>query len=184
MAMRARNRFSMSSWLRFNACVFLLTSAPLVTLRVVAVASSQTTPRGNPAKGRALFEASKCFDCHRIGENGSRLGPDLSDIGTLRSLDVLQLAIVAPDDEVLPEHRSVRLVTKDGTAVVGKLLNQDAFSIQLMNAEEQLKSYLKSNLREYAIAEKGIMPSYAGKLTAQQVADIVSYLESLKGEQK
>jgi mono/diheme cytochrome c family protein len=49
-----------------------------------------------------------------------------------------------------------------------------------MDKSEQLKSYLKSNLREHTILEKGLMPSFEGKLTAQQIADIVSYLESLK----
>jgi putative heme-binding domain-containing protein len=139
---------------------------------------------GDAASGRRLVESSQCLDCHRIGETGSRLGPDLSDIGSRRSTDVLRRAIVAPDDEVLPEHRFVRLVTKDGNVVVGRLLNQDAFSIQLINAEEQLRSYLKSNLREHTILEKGLMPSFESKLTAQQVADMVIYLESLKGAEK
>lgn len=155
------------------ASVCVLTALPL----------SQLLP-GDPVKGRALVESSQCFDCHRIGETGSRLGPDLSEIGKLRSSEVLQRAIVAPDAEVLPEHRSVRVVTKDGSQTVGRLLNQDAFSIQLINKDQQLKSFLKSSLREHAILEKGLMPSYEGKLTAQQVADIVSYLESLKGEEK
>jgi len=158
---------------RHVACVCVLTALPLL----------QLSP-GDAVKGRALIESSKCLDCHRIGETGSRLGPDLSEIGKLRSSDLLQRAIVTPDAEVLPEHRFVRVVTRDGTSVTGKLLNQDAFSIQLIDAREQLKSYLKSNLREHAILEKGLMPSYEGKLTAQQIADIVSYLESLKGLEK
>jgi len=141
-------------------------------------------PGGDAASGRRLVESSQCLDCHRIGETGSRLGPDLSDIGSRRSTDVLRRAIVAPDDDVVPEHRFVRLVTKDGTVVAGRLLNQDAFSIQLINADEQLKSYLKSNLREHTILEKGLMPSFESKLTAQQVADMVTYLESLKGAEK
>ena len=141
-------------------------------------------PGGDAASGRRLVESSQCLDCHRIGETGSRLGPDLSDIGSRRSTDVLRRAIVAPDDDVVPEHRFVRLVTKDGTVVAGRLLNQDAFSIQLINAGEQLKSYLKSNLREHTILEKGLMPSFESKLTAQQVADIVSYLATLKGAEK
>ena len=141
-------------------------------------------PDGNPARGKALTESSKCLDCHRIGETGSRLGPDLSQVGTRRSRDLLYRALVAPDDEVLAEHRFVRVVTADGTIIVGKLLNQDAFTVQLMTSDELLKSYLKSNLREHAIQEKGLMPSYEGKLTPEQLADIVSYLATLKGAEK
>jgi len=153
------------------ACISVLSALPLLQLSA-----------GDAIKGRSLVESNKCFDCHRIGDTGSRLGPDLSDVGKLRATELLRRALVAPDGEVLPEHRFVRVVTKDGATIVGKLLNQDAFSIQLMTRDEQLKSYVKSNLREHTILEKGLMPSYEGKLSAQQIADIVSYLESLRGE--
>ena len=109
-------------------------------------------------------------------------GPNLSDIGGRRTLEQLRQALVAPDDEVLPENRSVRLVTRDGAAVTGRLLNQDAISVQLITSSEELKTYLKDGLREYAILDKGLMPSVRGKLTDPQVADVVSYLGSLKAE--
>ena len=83
--------------------------------------------------------------------------------------------------EVIADNRYVRIVTKDGTSVTGKLLNQDAVSVQLMNPKEELKTYLRANLREFTILDKGLMPSVQGKLTDQQVADIVSYLSALKG---
>jgi quinoprotein glucose dehydrogenase len=126
-------------------------------------------------------QSSTCLDCHRIGDAGSRLGPDLSDIGSRRTSDRLLRALVAPDDEVLPENRFVRVVPTDGTAVTGKLLNQDAFTIQLMTPDEQLKTYLKSRLREFTIVQRGLMPSYERTLSAKQVADVVSYLGTLKG---
>ncbi len=161
------------------AYVFGLAALPLLAHSGLPRQSATGATAGGTAERMALLESNKCFDCHRIGERGSRVGPDLSDIGNRRSADQLRRAIVAPDSEVLPQHRFVRLVTKDGTSATGRLLNQDAFSIQLITSEEQLKSYLKSNLREYAILDKGLMPSYAGKLDAQQLADIVSYLGSL-----
>ena len=136
---------------------------------------------GDASRGKALFDSSGCFDCHRIDDKGSRLGPDLSGIGDRRTLERLQQALVAPDEEVLPENRFVRFVTKEGATITGRLLNQDAISVQLINSKEELKSYLRANLRQYAIVDKGLMPSVQGKLTDQQVADIVSYLSSLKG---
>ena len=148
-----------------------------------ATGSQASPPPGEPAAGQLLFQSSKCLDCHRVAEIGSRLGPDLSDVGNRRSTQSLQQAIVAPDAEVLPEHRFVQVITKDGATVVGRLLNQDAFSIQLMNQQEQLASYLKSNLREHTILQKGLMPSFEGTFTPQQLLDIVGYLASLKGGQ-
>ena len=147
----------------------------------VALAQQADTPSGDSSRGKALVESSGCFDCHRIGDRGSRLGPDLSGIGARRTTVRLQQALVAPDDEVLFENRFVRFVTRDGATITGRLLNQDAISVQLINPKEELKSYVRTNLRDYTIVDKGLMPSVQGKLTEQQVADIVTYLSSLKG---
>ena len=126
------------------------------------------------------MESNRCFDCHRIGDHGSRLGPNLSDIGGRRTPDRLRQALVAPDEEVASENRFVRLVTKQGTTITGRLLNQDAFSVQLITPKEELKTYMRSALRESAIVDKGLMPSVQGTLSDQQIADIVAYLASLK----
>jgi quinoprotein glucose dehydrogenase len=136
---------------------------------------------GDEARGKALIESNACFDCHRIDQRGSRVGPDLSDIGTRRTPERLQQSLLEPDDEVLFENRYVRFVTKEGATVTGRLLNQDALSVQVMTPKEELKTYMRAGLRDYTIVDKGLMPSVKGKLTDQQVADIVSYLSSLKG---
>ena len=137
---------------------------------------------GDQARGKALVESNACFDCHRIDQRGSRVGPDLSDIGTRRTPDRLEQSLLDPDQEVLFENRYVRFVTKDGATVTGRLLNQDALSVQLMTPKEELKTYMRAGLRDYTIVDTGLMPSVKGKLTDQQVADIVSYLSSLKGQ--
>ena len=138
-------------------------------------------PAGDASRGKALVESSACFDCHRIGDRGSHHGPDLSDIGGRRTPDRLQQALVAPDEEVLVENRFVRFVTREGATVTGRILNQDAISVQLITPKDELKSYLRAGLREYAIIVKGLMPPTQDKLTNQQVSDIVTYLSSLKG---
>ncbi len=158
--------------LLIGACLAVAGAEPDLT-----VAAAQA---GDPARGKTLVESSGCFDCHRIGDRGSRLGPNLSEIGSTRTPDRLRQALVAPDEEVIPENRFVRVVTKDGVSVTGRLLGHDAVSVQLLDPKEQLKTYLKTNLREFAILDKGLMPSTQGKLSDQQVGDIVSYLSSLK----
>jgi len=164
--MRARRAI----WLMAVAC----------GLSGAATTGAQDAPAGDAARGRALVESNGCFDCHRIDERGSRLGPNLSRIGSRRTATRLREALIDPDAEVIADNRYVRIVTKDGTSVTGKLLNQDAVSVQLMNPKEELKTYLRANLREFTILDKGLMPSVQGKLTDQQVADIVSFLSSLK----
>jgi putative heme-binding domain-containing protein len=164
---------------RARTTIWLMAAA--CSLHGAAAAAAQDAPAGDSARGKALVESSGCFDCHRIDDRGSRLGPNLSRIGTLRTATRLRDALVDPDAEVLGDNRFVRIVTKDGTSVTGKLLNQDALSVQLMNPKEELKTYPRADLREFTILDRGLMPSVQGKLTDQQVADIVSYLSSLKG---
>ena len=65
---------------------------------------------------------------------------------------------------------------------LGRLLNHDLFTVQLLDSQEQLRSFQKSNLREYAFVDSSPMPSYRDKLSAEELADLVSYLVSLKGQ--
>jgi hypothetical protein len=73
-------------------------------------------------------------------------------------------------------------VTKNGAAVTGRLLNQDTFTVQLLDSSEHLRSFSRTDLREFTILNNSPMPSYKDKLTSQELADLVSYLASLKGE--
>src|SRR4051812_19796980 len=153
----------------------------VVTFLVLSGIAVLAQSSSDEARGRALVESNGCFDCHRIDRRGSRVGPDLSDIGTRRTTERLQQALLDPDDEVLFENRYIRFATKDGATVTGRLLNQDALSVQLITPKEELKTYMRATLRDYTVVDKGLMPSVRGKLTDQQVADVVGYLSSLKG---
>ena len=163
--------------MRARTAIWLIAAACSLS----AATAAQDAPAGDAARGKALVESSGCFDCHRIDDRGSRLGPNLSAIGTRRVATRLREALLDPDAEVIADNRFARIVTKDGTSVTGKLLNQDAISVQVMNPKEELKTYRRANLRDFTILDKGLMPSVQGKLTDQQVADIVSYLSSLRG---
>jgi hypothetical protein len=93
----------------------------------------------------------------------------------------LQQALLSPSSVMFPINRPIRAVTKDGRAISGRRLNEDTFTVQLMDDKEQLVSLLKSDLRAYTILTESTMPSFDGKLTPAQLADVVSYLASLKG---
>jgi putative heme-binding domain-containing protein len=141
-----------------------------------------TPSTGDASRGKALFEGKgACLDCHSVSGSGSRLGPNLTEIGQTRRAVELERSLVDPDAEIRPENRVVRAVAKDGTAVTGRLLNQDTFSIQLIDANERLQLIDKSTLREFSILKTSTMPSYRGKLSQQELADLVRYLSSLRG---
>lgn len=142
-----------------------------------------TSAAGDPARGAALFQGKgDCMSCHRIGTNGSRLGPDLTEIGRLRRSAELERSIVDPDAEIAPQNRFARVVTQDGTTVTGRLLNHDAFTVLLMDNKEQLRAFDRTTLREFTIDDKhSTMPSYRGRLSDREISDLVSYLAKQKG---
>jgi cytochrome c oxidase cbb3-type subunit 3 len=145
-----------------------------------AATGTSTAVAGDAAHGQTIFEGKGgCLGCHRVGEKGSHTGPGLNGIGG-RPADYLQKSILDPNETVAPQNRYVRAVKRDGTVVIGRRLNEDTHTIQLIDDKERLVSLDKSQLRELTIQKTSPMPSYQGKLSAQEVADLVAYLQTLR----
>lgn len=138
---------------------------------------------GDAARGKALFEGKgKCLDCHRVNNNGSRRAPNLSDIGVVRSAGSIERSLLAPNDQMMPINRPVHVVTKEGKPIDGRRLNEDTYTVQMADGDGRLYSLVKADLREFKISTKSDMPSYEGKFTSAELADVVAYLLSLKGQ--
>jgi putative heme-binding domain-containing protein len=137
---------------------------------------------GDMGRGRAVVDGKGgCASCHRIGAQGSRVAPDLSDIGATRSAASLLRSLTEPTSQMMPINRPVRAVTRDGKVINGRRLNEDTYTVQLIDAQERLVSLTKSDLAEYTIATVSPMPSFRDRLTPDEIADVVAYLLSLKG---
>jgi putative heme-binding domain-containing protein len=150
-------------------------------LRSVAASKRSTSASGDAVRGKALFDGKgACVTCHAVNGVGGRLGPELTRIGQVRRAVELEQSMLEPGSEVLPTNRFYRAVTRDGTTVTGRLLNHDTFTVQLLDAKEQLRSFVKADLEEHGFV-RSPMPSVKGSLSSQEVADVVSYLVSLKG---
>jgi putative heme-binding domain-containing protein len=135
---------------------------------------------GDASRGRAIYASRNCARCHRIGATGSRVAPDLTDIGAVRSAASLVRSITDPDSQMFPINRPVRVVTRDGTVVNGRRLNEDTYTVQLIDDNERLLSFVKSDLREMTVLTTSPMPTYRALSDAER-ADLVAYLLSLKG---
>jgi putative heme-binding domain-containing protein len=150
-------------------------------LRSAAESRKNVAVGGDAARGKTIFDGKgDCATCHRVNGVGSRVGPDLSRVGQLRRTIELEQSLLDPAAEVLPANRFYRVTTKDGVSATGRLLNHDTFTVQLLDSKEQLRSFVKSDLKEYGFVATP-MPSYKGRLNAQETADVLSYLVSLKG---
>jgi putative heme-binding domain-containing protein len=142
--------------------------------------SRQTNP-GDVVRGRQVFEGKgACLDCHRVNGRGSRLGPDLSEVGELRRPADIEQSLVDPGAVVLAQNRVITVSTRDGKTIRGRLLNQDTASIQMLGQDEKPVSIARAALRSIT-DEKSIMPSFKDRLDARELADVVSYLMTLKG---
>ncbi len=135
---------------------------------------------GDPARGKALFEGKGgCSNCHRVGGVGPRTAPDLSNIGAIRTPASLQRNLLDPATALLPINRPVRLVTRNEETIVGRRLNEDTYTVQIIDSQERLRSLKKTDLISYEISDQ---PSkQATTMSSEEVADVIGYLLTLRG---
>jgi len=135
---------------------------------------------GDAGRGRALFTGrGECMDCHMVNGEGSVLGPDLSSIALVRSSAELEASLVEPDAVVQPDNRFYTVQTNDGEQISGRLLNHDAFTVQLLDENERLRSFTRTDLQAWGFSAPG-MPSLAQNFNEQEIADLVAYLATLR----
>lgn len=138
---------------------------------------------GDAVRGRTLFEGKgRCASCHRVNGTGPRLAPDLSDIGALRSPAQFERSLTEPVEQMMPINRPVRIVTRDGRTILGRRLNEDTYTVQLIDQGERLLSIDKAEIREFEIGKTSPMPRATDVLSRDELADVVGYLVSLRGQ--
>jgi putative heme-binding domain-containing protein len=136
---------------------------------------------GDAARGKIVFDGKgNCGACHRVRGRGPRVAPDLSDIGASRTPAALQRSLRDPSGAMLPINRPVRVVMRDGRAINGRRLNEDTYTVQIIDDRERLMSLSKSDIRNLEVSTVSTMPSYASTLTPDEQADLVAYLLSLR----
>src|ERR1700682_4331707 len=116
---------------------------------------------GNSQHGKQLFYGdANCSGCHMVEGKGGRLGPDLTGVGDARAVDYIvdsvryprhRLAQGLPEvtKEFPQEYETVTAVTSDGNEITGVTLNEDSFSVQLMDAGEHIYLLERDKLRSF-----------------------------------
>jgi putative heme-binding domain-containing protein len=137
---------------------------------------------GDRMNGEKIFWGKgSCGACHRVTGKGGRLGPDLTTAGRMRSLAYLKESLTDPDATLSPGYNTITVVTKDGKTIKGVQKGYDGFSAQFMDAGENIRSYLREDVKSMRREFKSMMP--ATKLPEKEMNDLLVYLVSLRGGQ-
>jgi cytochrome c oxidase cbb3-type subunit III len=142
------------------------------------------TPIGDARHGEQLFFGdANCSLCHMVAGRGGRLGPELTRVGAARSRAYLIDSIREPSKNISDErYYSATAVTRDGKQLQGVPMNEDAFTVQLMDTDEKIHSLVKKDLKSYKVERKSPMPIYnEDLLSTKDMNDVVAYMETLRG---
>ena len=140
-------------------------------------------PNADPQRGRELFlhpKGAGCLKCHRMENRGTVLAPDLSDIGTrAKSPQVLMESILDPSRVITEGFAQQNVVTTAGKVYSGSVLEETGRMIRLADSEGRVTTIAKGEIEERIGTKISPMPSGFGRLlTAQQIADIVAWLQT------
>ncbi|WP_348267899.1 c-type cytochrome [Edaphobacter paludis] len=130
-------------------------------------------------QAKSLITQNDCLACHRIQEQGGYTGPALNSVGARHTPDEIRAAIVSPKPTLDPSNDLVRLTTADGKTLTGRILSQDDHNVQVIDTSGKVTTYSKPELSQFTIIDTNPMPSYEGRITGDDLNDLVRYLGSL-----
>jgi cytochrome c oxidase cbb3-type subunit III len=155
------------------------------------VEKKPTANAGNAAHGRELFYGdAACSTCHMVNGKGGRMGPDLTSAGAGRSMDYLIESIRNPSQrlaqgiseamkEFSQEYITARVVDAAGQKFEGVVLNEDNFTLQMIDMREQLHLFEKDKLRSLNESRESLMPVYApDQLPDKDLQDLIAFLQA------
>lgn len=139
---------------------------------------------GDVDDGRALFlhqSGVQCRECHRVGEHGKEVGPNLDQIGKKYTRGQLLTSILEPSRNVDAKYMQYQCLTNDGQIKSGVVVEKTAEHVVLRDAKSATHMIPTSEIDELTPLTKSMMPELlAQDLTAQQLADLVAFLDSLE----
>lgn len=134
---------------------------------------------GNRDNGRAVFRRV-CANCHKVGGEGSDLGPDMTLVG--KRLPPLKLveSMVDPNAEVDPKYLSTLVVTDDGKSTTGLLVSETAEELVLFDGKEQKHIPVDSIEERVKLKQSSMPEGLVATLSPTEFLDVIEYLKSLQ----
>jgi uncharacterized repeat protein (TIGR03806 family) len=139
---------------------------------------------GEASRGKRLFfETSgvSCKNCHRIQKEGKEVGPELTTIGKKLTRAQLLESILEPSKLIDPKYVTYLAETDDGRIATGLLITKDDDGVVLKDAQDKLLRIPAKQIEQLVPQRQSLMPDLLFRdMTAQQVADLLEYLSTLK----
>ncbi|MGE3779397.1 MAG: hypothetical protein AB7F89_19575, partial [Pirellulaceae bacterium] len=139
---------------------------------------------GDAARGEQMFwsEAVNCGKCHRVGERGAAVGPELSSIGGQRTASDLLESMLTPSRRIEPQYAAYLVQTADGRLLTGVLVRRDDTQVILRDGQGLEITLAARSVQNLQPLRNSLMPDgQLSGLTAQQAADLLCYLTGLRG---
>jgi len=149
-------------------------------LRAIARTGSHSAPNGNARQGRSLFRSKGCSGCHMVQGEGGINGPNLNFIGSQRPVEFLRQSILEPGAHVAREYWPAEVVLENGASHKGFVMNEDTYYVQMLTAGKGLVTLPRKDFRKLEVRKDSIMPSYQGKLSGEELTDLIAYLWTLQ----
>jgi putative heme-binding domain-containing protein len=141
-----------------------------------APAAASKVP-GNPEVGKEIYSGKgKCSSCHMILGQGGFLGPDLSNVGALRSWNQLKQALLDPNSRQTSGYEGVTVVTTTGAEITGIAKYQTNYSLAVLDAAGKLHLLPMQDVQKLTIRDDSLMSDYQGRLTPQEIEDVLAFL--------
>jgi len=133
-------------------------------------------------RGRELFIASACQACHRLGNEGGGVGPDLTGAGNRYTLRDLLENIVEPSKVISDQYESSILELKNGTTIIGRVTNEEGGILQVATnpaAPGEITEVRNDTLKSRKVSPTSLMPpGLINSMNADELKDLIAYLLS------
>jgi putative heme-binding domain-containing protein len=132
--------------------------------------------QGDPGLGQAVFQ-KRCASCHRSGQLGNQVGPDLTGQGH-RSVEDLLTHILDPNMAIHPNYITCAVVTEAGEIVSGILRAEDQESITLLMSEAKQRTIPRQEIAEQRTLKTSLMPEGLEKeLTPEELRAVIAFVQ-------
>jgi putative heme-binding domain-containing protein len=140
--------------------------------------------KGDPARGKEVFFKTtglQCATCHKIQGQGGQVGPDLSDVGKRQSKRQILESILDPSKDIDPKFAAYLVELDDGRQFSGLIVERTEKEITIRDPQAKDTKVPLTKVLSQVPSKKSLMPDQLLRdLTAEQAADLLAYLESLK----